>query len=212
MKILRGGWIALAAWGLAWSASHARAQNLDLNGYWQSDAEGTVRIQHDVNTGYVLIEGSPCPNGAQRPHTLAGVLEGSTLTGTMWRCTNQELIDECGHPRIYLVNFAANVSLDTDPFSVFGGGEIDMASTRINANWLMEYYIVQDCKQKRTEARSDLIFIGRSAPGGPTPRTSPGTAPPPLNDVCAWAKNDACQYASCLWHRYGWGSPPQTCR
>jgi hypothetical protein len=209
MNTLRGIWMALAACGLAWSAGQASAQNLDLNGYWQSDAEGTVRIAHDVNTGFVLIEGTPCANGAQRPHTLAGALVGNTLTGSMWRCTNQELIDRCGHPPIYLVNFTATASLD--PFTdLWRSGEIEMSSMRINANWLMEFYIVQDCKEKRKEDRADLFFVSRSNPQS-TPRTSPGTAPPPLSQTCT-GTTDVCEYWSCLWHRYGMGSPPQPCK
>ena len=209
MKTLRAVWIALAAWGLAWSASDARAQNLDLNGYWESDAEGEVRVQHDLTTGTVYIESAPCPNGAWRPYILLGELVGETITARMWRCTNPELIAKCGHPNTYLVHVAATASLEPST-AIFRNGEIEMSSMRIDANWLMKFYIVQDCKEDREEARADLFFVSRSNPQS-TPRTSPGTAPPPLSQTCT-GTTDICEYWSCLWHRYGWGGPPQTCR
>jgi hypothetical protein len=202
-------WIGLAAAVWLYGAAGAAGQNLDLNGYWQSDAEGTVRVNHDLATGYVWIDGSPCPNGAQRPFTLSGALDGNTLSGSMWRCTNQELIDKCGHPPIYHVRFDATASLDPIT-ALWRNGEIEMTSMRINANWLMEHYIVQNCQEKRKEARADLFFVSRSNPQS-TPTTSPGTAPPPLSQTCTWT-GDVCEYWSCMWHRYGIGSPPQGCR
>jgi hypothetical protein len=206
MKTLRGVWIAVA---VAWlpGATGAQGQVLDLNGYWKSDAEGTVRINHDLNTGYVLIEGAPCPNGANRPFILSGSLEGETLTGSMWRCTNQELIDKCGHPRIYQVRFVATASLD--PFTdFFRNGEIKLDRMKIDAKWLMEFHVVEDCKEKRKEDQADLYFISRSKPQAPTPRTSPGTAPPPFEEACGYAHFGSCEYRTCLWTRFGYGSPP----
>lgn len=209
MTTSRGVWIGLAAMAWLYGAAGAAGQNLDLNGFWESDAEGTVRVQHDLTTGTVYIESAPCPNGAWRPYILLGELQGNTLTARMWRCTNQALIDKCDHPNTYLVHVAGTARLDPIT-ALWRDGEIEMSTMRIDANWLMKFYVLQDCKEQREEARADLFFVSRSNPQS-TPTTSPGTAPPPLSQTCTWT-GDVCEYWSCMMHRYAWGPPPQGCR
>ena len=80
----------------------------NLEGYWESETEGLVNIQQIDDYVWITASG-PCANGGQRPFILSGHLEGNILKGIMWRCTDQSLITNCGHPQIYSIQFTAQV-------------------------------------------------------------------------------------------------------
>ena len=167
----------------------ASAQQPNLEGPWDSETEGLVQIQQIDD--YVWIEASePCANGGQRPFILSGHLQGNILTGMMWRCTEQELVTNCGHPKTYSIQFTAQVHENR-----FFRDQIQMLVLQIKCNYEMEIWNKDDCKRDHNEPRLDF-FAGSSSGPAPTP------TPQPTPDPCAWAR---CSYEYVQCRAWNWG-------
>jgi hypothetical protein len=177
-------------------ASIASAQPPNLEGQWESETEGLVNIQQIDD--YVWIESStPCPNGGQRPFILSGHLQGNILTGIMWRCTEQSLITNCGHPQIYSIQFTAQVHEN-----LFFRNQIQMLVLQIKCNYEMEIWNKDDCKRDHNEPRLD--FLAGASPTTQTPTPSPTPTP---GDPCAWARC-GLEYFQCQAWQKGLASTP----
>ena len=149
---------------------------LNLNGNWKSAEFGWVSVVHDDYSVYVL---APHGDRCGRSVYLAGLLEGNTLWGSMWRCTDSELMAKCTHQPIYKIDFTATVSRSR-LLRVVGPetGEITIDSQQLNVAFKMQYWNTAACREEKVEPLSDLVL--RDDQINPTPTPTP-TPPSPQN-------------------------------
>ena len=168
---------------------------VNLNGNWNSAELGWVSVVHDDYSVYVL---APHGDRCGRSVYLAGLLEGNTLWGSMWRCTDSELVAKCTHQPRYKIDFTATVSRSR--LLGFVGpetGEITIDSQQLNVAFKMQYWDTTACKEERVEPLSDLVF--RDDQQTLTPVPTPAPTPSPQNP-CDWAHGGLKRYLSC----WGW--------
>jgi len=135
----------------------------DMTGYWQTPDEGALRFQQDGKDFYALLNGlqARCPlgrGGSEAERTadrtrnwyIAGYVEGSTISGTMLRCTNARLVQECGHAGTYKVPFTGTVRIS----SFWSEKRIS-----VTLDYNMEYWKIPDCsKEEREEPEKEFFF------------------------------------------------------
>jgi hypothetical protein len=104
---------ALAAVVVLSTASAADAPN--LNGIWKTADGARVRLTQSGNSvTTTFLSGGACPNGAERSSFITGQLNGTTLQGTMMRCTiDQTLLADCNITDPWQTTFTATVSTDS---------------------------------------------------------------------------------------------------
>lgn len=176
------------------------AEGLNLNGYWFTSEFGTVRVYHDQE--YVRIVIPPgfsgiCPAGGRRDWYLAGYLEGNTLRGTMWRCTDPDLVTRCGHAATYKTDFVGTVALrqERTAFGTYTGREIGS----IDIKYTMEIWNKTDCNILRKEERESFAFQYRETPA-PTPPPTPPPRPSSRLPDCGWTQDTDGWMRCVLWN------------
>lgn len=165
---------------------------VDLNGTWHSE-EGIVTIVQDGNSVYVL---APSPDKCDRTYYLRGTLTGDKLSGTMWRCTNKDLVAECGHQKNYPTNFTATVSRYKAVLGLVGPevGAIKIESQQFNPAFPMEYWNKSTCQEEAKKPLSNLVFRDSNRPINRSPATPSPTPTPPVpcsnhpGGTAAWEK------------------------
>lgn len=168
---------------------------VDLNGHWNSAEFGPVRVFHDDYSVYVLA-----PHGDQcgRSVYLAGVLEGNQLSGSMWRCTDADLMAKCSHAPIYKIDFTATVSRSSFPFE---RGQINIESQQLNVAFKMQYWNTSECKEEKVKPLSD--FVLRDTWVEPTQTPTPTPTP---TDPCGWTEPGSRAWLRC--QGWNWGILP----
>jgi hypothetical protein len=177
--------LGLAAAEQPTSAGHSTATGI------RPDWVGSASF--DDYSVYAAPHGDKCGRSVY----LAGLLEGNTLSGSMWRCTDSELIAKCTHQPIYKIDFTATVSRSR-PLRFVGPetGEITIDSQQLNVAFKMQHWDTTACKEVKVEPLSDLVL--RDDQINPTPTPTPTPPPPP--DRCDWAHGGLGRYLSC----WGW--------
>ena len=135
----------------------------DLSGWWTTD-EGQLWFQQDGNDFYALRPPT-CAAGRERQRDwyIAGRVEstadGFKIFGTMWRCTDGKLVQECGHAGSYKIPFTGTADFGE---SVFGGGTYKS----ITLEYAMEYWKIPQCVKDNEAPQSESVFrwIGDELP------------------------------------------------
>ncbi len=172
----------------------ARGQ-VDLNGHWNSADFGLVRIVQDSEGSVYVL--APHGDRCGRTIYLSGFLEGDKLIGSMWRCTEHELIEKCSQPDKYKTDFTASVTRRTWPFDQ---GEIQIESQQMNIDFKMEFWNTTTCKQEKDKPLGDLVM--RDAWTNPTPTPTPTPPPTQYQTGCDWTTS-FMDYLHCLGWEWG---------
>jgi hypothetical protein len=177
-------------------AARAALGQIDLNGHWNSAEFGIVRVVQDTaGDVYVL---APQNDKCGRSVYLSGFLEGDQLTGTMWRCTDPELVSKCGHQKKYPIDFTATVTRSDWPFAM---GRITIDTQQINPRFQMQYWNTTSCKEEKVQPLNDLILRDTWTTPRPTPTPTP-TPPQQYQTGCGWTTG-FFDYLHCLGWEWG---------
>ena len=146
---------------------------IDLSGWWNTD-EGQQWLEQDGNDFYIL-KPPTCAAGRNRTRDwyIAGNIEknaaGIKIFGTMWRCTEGKLVQECGHDGSYKISFTGTVDLGE---SIFAD---DRTYKSITLEYVMEYWKIPECTQSSAAPQSESVFrwVGDELPKAQPPDTDP---------------------------------------
>ena len=175
------------------ASGEAFGQNIDLNGNWNSAELGWVEVVQDGYSVYVL---APHGDKCGRSVYLSGFLEGDKLSGSMWRCTDSELIAKCTHEPIYKIDFTATVSRSSFPLGIGPEtGQIKIESQQLNVAFKMQYWNTTACNQQKVQPLSDLVFRDDQQELTPVPTPAPTPSPEP---PCSWTDGGLKKYLDCL--------------
>lgn len=186
--------LLIAAWLLVGGAVFGQ---VNLSGTWTSAEFGVVTVFQDTE-GYVYVLAPP-GDKCGRSIYLSGFVEGDKLIGSMWRCTEQELIAKCTHPNKYKIDFTATVSQQRWPFPA---RQIASDSMELNVQFKMQYWNTTACKEEKMQPEGDLLmqdFLTNAAPM-PTPTPTPT---PPTQYQTGCGGNGFWFYVHCVGWEWG---------
>jgi len=161
-----------SAWLLAGGAALGQ---IDLRGQWNSAEFGTVTIKQDYPDPNVYVL-APSGDRCGRTIYLSGLIEGDKLIGSMWRCTDQELIANCTHQKKYKIDFTASISQYRFPNPVRQIASDSLL--QLNVDFKMQYWDKKACKEEKVQPEGDLLMEDFLTNATPVPTPTPTPTPP----------------------------------
>jgi hypothetical protein len=194
--------LLIGAWLLVGGAVFGQ---INLEGQWNSAEFGTVSVFQNGSDVWVLAP-RDVRDKCGRTVYLSGFLEGDKLIGSMWRCTEQELIDKCKHPDKYKIDFTATVSQQRWPVPA---RQIASDSMQLNVDFKMQYWNTTACKEEKMQPQGDLLMKDFLTNAAPMPTPTPTPTPPPQQQTSCGG-HGFLKFIYCLgWERdwLEWPSP-----
>jgi len=129
-------------------------------------SDGTDMVSVNVIINDTQFTAIPTDDGCGRPYYLQGFMRFSTegadrgtISGTMLRCTNKELIAKCGQRENYPVNFDAT-------YELIPAGPTRTLRISIH-HYSKEIWNKTDCKLFRTDNGSGVLILHEVVPSWP---------------------------------------------